>query len=288
LITLFVFKFISWSVSLGSGTSGGTLAPLFTIGGGLGAMMGSLGISLFPSAGIDVRIAALVGMAGLFAGSARALFASIIFAFETTLQPFGLLPLLAGCSSAYIISGLLMKNTIMTEKIARRGVKIPFEYEADFLDQEYVRNFASQFVISLNSWDTIARTRKQLMKLPAHNLYNYYPVLNKQGDLAGMITLRNIISREATDDRTIDELMDKELHVVFPESSLKESLDQMAESGATVLPVVGKNSPKKIIGILSRSDILKARKKYLTSKHQQKKSISLKRAFKDKPTDRRN
>src|SRR5690606_3299520 len=73
LLILFLAKFISWSVSLGSGTSGGTLAPLFTIGGGLGAMLGSAAVFLFPDIGVDTRIAALVGMAALFAGSARAL-----------------------------------------------------------------------------------------------------------------------------------------------------------------------------------------------------------------------
>lgn len=85
LIILFLSKFISWAIALGSGTSGGTLAPLFTIGGGLGAVLGSLGIYLFPAIGIDTRIAALVGMAALFAGSARALLTSMIFAFETTM-----------------------------------------------------------------------------------------------------------------------------------------------------------------------------------------------------------
>ncbi len=280
LVTLFVFKFISWSISLGSGTSGGTLAPLFTIGGGLGAVLGSLGIALFPSAGIDVRIAALVGMAGLFTGSARALFASIIFAFETTLQPFGLLPLLAGCSSAYIISGLLMKNTIMTEKIARRGVKIPFEYEADFLDQAYVKNFASYNVISLVAENTVKQAREWLTELSSDNLYNYYPVLDKNGNLAGMITLRNIIGHGISNELTLESLMEKELHVVFRESTLKESLDQMAESGTTVLPVVDKNSPEKIIAILSRSDILKARREYLKRKYHQYKGVRFKKILK--------
>src|SRR5690606_21185620 len=84
LIILFVFKFLSWSLALGSGTSGGTLAPLFTIGGAMGSLLGSVVIIFFPGIGIDIRIAALVGMAALFAGSARALLASIIFAFEIT------------------------------------------------------------------------------------------------------------------------------------------------------------------------------------------------------------
>lgn len=125
-----LMKFISWSIALGSGTSGGTLAPLFTIGGGLGAALGGGMIMLYPGAGVDVRAAALVGMASIFAGASRALLASVVFAFETTHQQYGVLPLLGGCTAAYLISHLAMKETIMTEKLARRGVKVPFEYMA--------------------------------------------------------------------------------------------------------------------------------------------------------------
>src|SRR5437667_12280957 len=89
VIWLCIFKFLSWAISLGSGTSGGTLAPLFTIGGALGAVFGVALRALFPSAGIDLRIAALVGMAAIFAGASRALLTSVVFAFGTTLQPLG-------------------------------------------------------------------------------------------------------------------------------------------------------------------------------------------------------
>ena len=125
-------KFISWSIALGSGTSGGTLAPIFTIGGSLGVLTGSFFSKLIPGSQIDLRIAALVGMAGCFAGASRALFASVIFAFETTRQPNALTPLLLGCSAAYIVSALLMKHTIMTERLARRGHHVPTEYSAVF------------------------------------------------------------------------------------------------------------------------------------------------------------
>ena len=136
LFVLCLLKFVSWSISLGSGTSGGTLAPLFTIGGGLGATVGALGASLLPGLGIDPRIAGLVGMAAIFAGASRALLASIIFAFETTLQPLGLLPLLGGCTAAYLVSCVLMRHTIMTEKLARRGVRVPSGYSAVHLDED--------------------------------------------------------------------------------------------------------------------------------------------------------
>ena len=130
VIVLCAFKFLSWSISLGSGTSGGTLAPLFTLGGGLGATMGAAIVALVPSLGVDVRIAALVGMAAMFAGASRALLASIVFAFETTRQPAGLLPLLGGCTAAYLVSWLGMPTTIMTEKLERRGVVVSNEFES--------------------------------------------------------------------------------------------------------------------------------------------------------------
>jgi H+/Cl- antiporter ClcA len=129
-ILLAFFKFLSWAIALASGTSGGTLAPLFTIGSGLGAVIGGVLAKAMPWCGIDPHIAALVGMAAMFAGASRAMLASVVFAFETTLQPLGLLPLLGGCAAAYLVSSLLMRNTIMTEKLARRGVKVPEDYIA--------------------------------------------------------------------------------------------------------------------------------------------------------------
>jgi H+/Cl- antiporter ClcA len=130
LMMFVILKFLSWSIALGSGTSGGTLAPLFTIGGGLGALIGTVIAHAFPLLGVDPRIAALVGMAAIFAGASRALLTSVVFAFETTRQPIGLLPLLGGCSAAFMISSLMMRYTIMTEKLARRGTYVPTEYLA--------------------------------------------------------------------------------------------------------------------------------------------------------------
>ena len=134
LLSLCVLKLISWTVALSSGTSGGTLAPIFTIGGGFGALAGGAIAAVFPWLGVDVRLAALVGMAAMFAGASRAFLASVVFAFETTQQPTGLLPLLGGCAAAYLVSGLLMRNTIMTEKIVRRGVNVPDAYVVHEMD----------------------------------------------------------------------------------------------------------------------------------------------------------
>jgi H+/Cl- antiporter ClcA len=120
LLMLAALKLVSWSVALGSGTSGGTLAPLFTIGGAAGAVAGVV----LSHAGlpIDVRIAAVVGMAAMFAGASHALMASVVFAYEATGQPATVVPLLAGCAAAYLVSRLLMQSSIMTEKLLRRGL----------------------------------------------------------------------------------------------------------------------------------------------------------------------
>jgi len=76
---------------------------------------------------------ALVGMAAIFAGAARCMLTSAVFAFEITLQPMGLMPLVGGCAAAYMISAIFMRHSIMTEKLARRGVRVPMEYPADHL-----------------------------------------------------------------------------------------------------------------------------------------------------------
>lgn len=133
VLGLCFLKFISWSVSLGSGTSGGTLAPLLTIGGATGIALGMLVLSIFPGSSINLPTCALIGMAAMFAGAARALLTSIVFAFECTMQPHGLLPLLGACTASYFVSFFMMKGSIMTEKIQRRGVYTPDKYEPDVL-----------------------------------------------------------------------------------------------------------------------------------------------------------
>lgn len=133
MLSLCFFKFLSWAIALGSGTSGGTLAPLLTIGGATGAIFGTLILIIFPDSGINIPMAALIGMSSMFAGASRAYLTSITFALEATMQSHALLPLLGACTAAYLVSFFFMENTIMTEKISRRGVYTPDAYEPDVL-----------------------------------------------------------------------------------------------------------------------------------------------------------
>ncbi|MGC4070170.1 MAG: chloride channel protein [Polyangiaceae bacterium] len=258
LLWLCVFKFVSWSIALGSGTSGGTLAPLFTIGGGLGACVGAVAAAFTPTLGIDARIAGLVGMAALFAGASRALLASIVFAFETTLQPLGLLPLLGGCTAAYLVSCALMRHTIMTEKIARRGVRVPSEYAADYLDQVWVREAATKTVSAISASDTVQQVREWLLSGAPETRHHAFPVLGEEGGLLGVVTRHEVLEREASAQAEVRQLLKRPPAVAFDNSSLREAADLMVKEDVGRLPVVTRAQPRQVVGILTRSDLLSA------------------------------
>jgi len=260
---LFVtLKFISWSIALGSGTSGGTLAPLFTIGGGVGAALGIGAGHIFPGAHIDPRIGALVGMAALFAGASRALLTSVVFAFETTLQPLGLLPLLGGCSAAFLVSCLTMRHSIMTEKIARRGVRVPAEYSADFLDTVLVRDMMSPTVRTLKADDTLETVRQWLATRGLGTTHQGYPVLDETGMLVGVLTRRNLLEAENTGDKKIRELVQRRASFVYDDLTLRDAADHMVRHDIGRLPVLSRGQ-NKLVGIVTRSDLIRAHRRRL-------------------------
>ncbi len=275
VIFLSVMKLISWAISLGSGTSGGTLAPLFTIGGGFGAAVGGAAAAAFPHLGVDVRIAALVGMAAIFAGASRALLASVVFAFETTLQPMGLLPLLGGCTAAYLISCLLMRHTIMTEKIARRGVRVPAEYAADFLDQILVRDIAARPVVTLRADDKLDQVRAWINSMGDGTRHQGYPVLDGDGRLVGVVTRRDLLDPGAPGERPIASTIKRPPAIVFEDSSLREAADHMVREGIGRLPAVSRADPVTVTGIITRSDLLSAHARRLEEAHHAKRTLRI-------------
>jgi CBS domain-containing protein len=260
---LFVLlKFVSWSIALGSGTSGGTLAPLFTIGGGVGAALGVGAAHVFPGAHIDPRIGALVGMAALFAGASRALLTSVVFAFETTLQPLGLLPLLGGCSAAFLVSCLTMRHSIMTEKIARRGVRVPAEYSADFLDTVLVRDMMSPNVRTLRADDTLDAVRQWMATRVPGTAHQGFPVLDDKGTLVGVLTRRNLLDPDNTPDKRIGELLQRRPSFVYEDLTLRDAADHMVRHDIGRLPVLSRGE-NKLVGILTRSDLIRAHRRRL-------------------------
>jgi H+/Cl- antiporter ClcA len=262
IAALALFKFISWSIALGSGTSGGTLAPLFTIGGAIGALLGAGAARMFPAAHIDPRIAGLVGMAAMFAGASRALLTSAVFAFETTLQPIGLLPLLGGCTASYLVSSLLMRNTIMTEKIARRGVRVPAEYEADFLDQVLVRDVASKTLVTLRGDQTLAEVQQWINSHAPGSSHQGFSVLDDKGHLLGVLTRRNLLDPAQPSHTQLHTLITRRPSIVYADNTLRDAADHMVHHDVGRLPVIDRET-RRVIAMITRSDLLGAHRRRL-------------------------
>jgi len=258
LLALCVLKFVSWAVALGSGTSGGTLAPLFTIGGALGGLLGLAAAHWLPWLHLDPRIAAVVGMAALFAGASRALLTSVVFAFETTQQPHVLLPLLAGCATAFLVSGLLMRTTIMTEKLARRGLRVPADYSADDLEQARVSEVCSRDVVCLHGTQTVAEVRAWLQAGSAAATHQGYPVLDADARLLGVLTRRDLLDAHAADCAALATLIRRAPLLVGEDHSLREAADHMVAADVGRLVVVAADDPRRVLGMLTRGDVLAA------------------------------
>jgi CBS domain-containing protein len=239
----------------------------------MGAAIG-VGLSaLFPAAGLDVRVAALIGMAAMFAGASRALLASIVFAFETTLQPLALLPLTAACTAAFLVSALLMKHTIMTEKIARRGIHVPVDYAADFLEQISVREVASSQVVSLRADQTLDEARSWLAGRGPGSTHHGFPVVDSEGGLLGVVSQRDLLDPKEPAAKRVGDLIRGPFVAAFGDNSLRQASDLMAREGLGRLPVVERDNPRKLVAILSGSDIRSAIRNWLEESDQPKQTF---------------
>jgi CBS domain-containing protein len=170
----------------------------------------------------------------------------------------GLLPLLGGCAASYLVSALLMRNSIMTEKIARRGARVPDEYAADFLGHVLVRDQASSPVVTLRSDEALVKVRVRVADGPAAWKHQGFPVLDERDELIGVLTRRDLFDPGSPPECTIRDLLRRPLAVVFEDSSLREAADHMVREGVGRLPVVRRDAPRTVIGIITRSDLLAA------------------------------
>ena len=275
VVSLLVFKFISWSVALGSGTSGGTLAPLLTIGGAAGILLAMVINFLFPWAAIALPVAALVGMAAMFAGASRALLTSIVFAVETTSSPNALLPLLVTCLASYLVSLFLMEQTIMTEKIARRGIRTPHSYESDLLTRMNVDEVMRRNNV-LISEDCSVKEVYEWLHSKNQLQSQYFIVSNKEGEYRGIISSLDVLSQWKHRYKKISELPNNHHTPILSNFTLRHTVERMAKENIDALPVLSKDD-LTMIGIISYRDILTVYK-YGVDEHERKKpNIAIKK-----------
>ena len=277
VLGLCFLKFISWAISLGSGTSGGTLAPLLTIGGAFGIVLGILIKNIYPSSDINLPTCALIGMASMFAGASRALLTSIVFAFESTMQPHGLLPLLGACIAAYFVSFFLMKHgTIMTEKINRRGVFTPNAYEADILQRLSVESVMQVDPTVVSGDNTVGEVKEWIKETSTENLPKCLSVVDKDENLMGIVILRTILANN-DDEMPVKKLVTDKNVYVYNNSQLSFAVDVMHRFKVNFLPVIDRENKKKVIGVLTPQDVFAAYKKRNREEDIYKREISLRR-----------
>lgn len=248
ILALAVWKLLSWGIALGSGTSGGTLAPMLTIGGAVGCLLGMVAQHLLPTIGIVLPLAVLVGMSALFAGASRALLTSVAFALETTGRIEALLPLLGACAASYLVSYFLMSNTIMTEKIARRGIRTPDSYEPDILEQLSVEQVMDRRIAVVPG-----RTKTKELLSVLDPSAEYLFITDAEDSFLG--TVRILDLRAADPDREVGELATTP-PVVRSSDDLRTAAGKMSRGPVSTPVAVVEDGT--VVGLLTSATLLKA------------------------------
>jgi len=263
VLLLLVVKVLIWSIALGSGTSGGVLAPLLIFGGALGA----LATPLLPQA--DAGFWALLGMAAMMGGTMRAPLTATLFAVELTGDVGALLPVLAACVFAYGVTVLLLKRSILTEKIARRGHHISREYRVDPFDLLRVREVMTTPVETLPQDWTVAQAIEHFTT--AQPVHTSYPVLDGDGRVVGEVTRADTLAWAldgGRHERTLAEaLQGRDLVYGHPEELASQIADRMALSGAGRVPILDRASGR-LVGIVGRKDLFRSRARRLREESQ--------------------
>lgn len=250
-LSLLLVKLVIWVIALGSGTSGGVLAPLLMIGAGLGSILGAW----LP--GGSPNLWALVCMAAILSGTIRAPLTAVVFAFELTHDVNAFLPTMLSCAVAYGFTVIVMPRSILTEKIARRGRHVYREYGVDPLERHFVEDVMSRDVI------TIPGTLSALDVLETYfgteQRHRAYPVVEDRRVL-GMLD-RVTLDGLTADARKqpIAQLLAEESTMAFtlPSDTCRAVALRLAAEGLERLPVISDPITRHLVGILSRSDLLK-------------------------------
>ena len=255
---LVLTRIVSWTIALGSGTSGSTMAPLFNIGSALGAVIAIGIVHFIPHADVNVRAAALVGMASLFCGATWTPLTSIVFAFETTLRPNGLAPIVAGCTTSFLISCALMRNNLLTEKFASRGGRALFKTHSDFMDNVLVIEACTRDPISLSADDSCAEARKKLTGDEKYKSYDGFPVVDAEKHLVGVLTDHDLINPDIPPETKLRDMIHRPPVVIYSDCLLRRADQMMIRHGIGRLIVMDRENPSKLVGIITRDDLLTA------------------------------
>ncbi|HEY1832442.1 MAG TPA: chloride channel protein [Acidimicrobiales bacterium] len=259
LALLLVVKLVIWSGALGSGTSGGILAPIMMIGAAAGGLLGHF----LPGASPGVW--ALLGLSGAIAGVTRSPFTAIVFAFELTHDANSLLALLVTATVAHLVSVLILKRSILTEKVARRGFHVMREYGVDPLDATFVREVMDIDVVTLDPDQPVAQVYRSLPEGSPGRRQRLYPVLEAASGLVGVLPWSAVLADRSHSGvgATVRDVMVSTHVVAYPDEVLRTIADRMALLGVGAFPVVSRTDASELVGLVTQFNLLEAREKLL-------------------------
>jgi H+/Cl- antiporter ClcA len=282
LLALMAVKCGIWSLSLGSGTSGGVLAPLLIMGGALGALE-----STFLPGG-DKALWPLVSMAAVLGGTMRSPLTGAIFALELTYDIRALPALLIASMVAHGFTVLLMKRSILTEKVARRGYHVSREYAVDPLEQRSVGDVMTTAVVTVPASMPAKNLLKDYFLSSTGQKHEGYPVVDEKGSLLGVITQSNLLRDWVTTLVTETDAQTPTKHLIiafdlihrppitiFPWESCRAAAERMAEKKVGRMPVVSADDATKVVGIITPSDLLKPRAQVLEEEGKRERFIRI-------------
>jgi len=260
LVSLVILKSLVWSISLGSGTSGGVLAPLLIIGGALGALLGQ-----WLPAG-DLGLWAMMGMAAMMAGTMRSPLTGIFFLLELTHDLNAMPALLCASIAALAVTVLLMRRSILTEKLARRGQHIAREYSVDLFELMRVEDVMDRDFGLLPGNTPLPRYSARIASGDPLICGRQGTLLgDENGDLVGIITRGDVVrafERSRDETLTVLEAGQGKLVTIHPDETLHDAIAKMLRHGVGRLPVIERENPRKAVGYLGRAGILAARERY--------------------------
>ncbi len=233
ILGILLVKSVIWSFSLGSGTSGGVLAPLLMMGGALGGIEASFlpheGVGFWP----------LVSMGAILGGTMRSPFTGVIFMLELTHDVNMLLPLLLAVALAHGFTVLTLRRSILTEKVARRGFHLSREYAVDPLELLFAREVMRKNIVAFSAETRCEEARAALNPRPERRGQLLYPVVDREDRLAGVITRNDLHQIETgCDGQRLADFSRKDPVTAFAGEPLRAVVHRMAETGLTRLPVL--------------------------------------------------
>jgi CIC family chloride channel protein len=266
LLALIFMKIIATSLTIGSGGSGGIFAPSLFIGAMTGGAFGYLAHILFPSSTATAGAYSLVGMGAVVAATTHGPITAILILFEMSGDYRIILPLMLSCIISSVFASHLKKESIYTLKLTRRGVNIHEGREINIMKSLSVERAMTSTIETVPEDMTL----KELIRYTMESKHSSFPVVDKQGLLTGILTFQDF--KEIIFDKGLDDLIiakdiaTTELITITNQDNLETALKKIGFKNIEQLPVVDKNNPRKIIGILSRRDIFAAYNKALVDR----------------------